>query len=192
MEVSKMRTLIRWLFHWLSAFFWSRRFRITSVIASSFALQAFACTYGSPDEPCRSDCYDPSLDCKPKYDYEKLSGNDYSECELSLAESLKYMSECKGSTPCKNSKAEPEDWLITATEPTWVCLDEKPSDCSYETLNAKQMFADSVEWNCSLDHLKSDSSLVGYLCGSNETVSVEEGERRRQEYKEWLDRQRNL
>lgn len=50
-----MRTLIRWLFHWLSAFFWSRRFRITSVIASSFALQAFSCAYGTEGD---LECYD--------------------------------------------------------------------------------------------------------------------------------------
>jgi len=83
--------------------------------------------------------------------------------------------------------------LITATQPTWVCQDEKPADCTHETLNAKQMFADSIEWVCSLDQLKSDSSLVGYRCGNSyETVSVEEGEKRRQEFKEWLDRSKDL
>ncbi len=187
-----MRNLFRKIFLWLGAFFWSKRFRITSIIASSFALQAIACAYGT-DEPCEKDCYDPSLDCKPMYNTEKFSGKDYSECEQSLAELLKYMSECNGSNPCKNLKAEPEDWLITATQPTWVCQDEKPADCTHETLNAKQMFADSIEWVCSLDHLKSDSSLVGYRCGNSyETVSVEEGEKRRQEFKEWLDRSKDL
>jgi hypothetical protein len=183
-----MRNLLRKVFLWLGALFWSKRFRISSVVASSFALQAFACAYGT-DEPCEKDCYDPSLNCKPVYDTEKFSGKDYSECEQSLADSLKYIAQCNGSIPCKNTKAEPEDWLFTATQPTWVCLDEKPADCSNETTNIKQQFVDSLEWECSLDHLKADSSLVGYRCAdSYETISIEEGEKRRQEYMEWKDR----
>jgi len=185
-----MRNLLRKIFLWLGAFFWSKRFRITNVVASSFALQAFACAYGV-DEPCEKDCYDPSLDCKPVYDTEKFSGRDYSECEQSLTESLKYISECRGSIPCKNSKAEPEDWLFTATQPTWVCLDEKPADCSYETTNAKQRFVDSLESDCPLNHLKADSSLVGYRCADNQgIISIEEGEKRRQEFEEWADRKK--
>ena len=177
-----MRNLLRKVFLWLGEFFWSRRFRISSVVASSFALQAFACTYGIPDESCGKDCYDPSLDCKPVFDYDHFSGKDYSECEQSLADSVKYLKECEGFTPCKNQKAEPEDWIITATEPKWVCLDEKPADCSYETTNAKQQFVDSLAREFPLDHLKADSSLVGYRCAdSYEIVSVEEGEKRLQE-----------
>ena len=186
-----MRNLLRKLFLWLGALFWSRRFRISSVVASSFALQAFACTYGPPDEPCHRDCYDPSLDCKPMFDTERFSGKDYSECEQSLADSLKYIVQCSGSVPCKNTKAEPEDWMITGVQPKFVCLDEKPDDCSYETKNAKERFVDSLERVCPLDHLKADSSLVGYRCSdSYETIPVEEGEKRLQEYKEWLNRQR--
>ena len=63
-----MRNLLRKVFLWLGAFFWSRRFRISSVVASSFALQAFACTYGT-DESCDEDCYNkPPLECEPVYD----------------------------------------------------------------------------------------------------------------------------
>ena len=81
-------------------------------MASSFALQAFACTYGSPDESCYRDCYDPSLDCEPVFDTDQLSGMD--------------------------------------------------------------------------------STLVGYRCAdSDEIISIEEGEKRLQEYKEWLNRQRD-
>ncbi|MBO7549914.1 MAG: hypothetical protein J6T62_00100 [Fibrobacter sp.] len=155
-----MRNLFRKIFLWLGAFFWSRRFRIASVVASSFALQAFACTYGT-DEPCEKDCYDPSLDCKPVYDIEKFSGKDYSECERTLADSVTLLTQCKSSIP----------------------------DCSYETINVKQLFVDSLEWNCPLDHLKADSSLFGYECvDEHKTISIEEGEKRRQEYREWLKR----
>ena len=186
-----MRSLLRKFFLSLGALFWSKRFRITSVVASSFALQAFACAYGT-DEPCEKDCYDPSLDCKPVYNTEKFSGKDYSECEQSLADSLKYIAGCNSSVPCKNSVAEPADWLITATQPKWVCLDEKPADCSYGVTNSKQQFVDSLESDCVMDHLKADSSLVGYRCAdSQETVSVEEGEKRLQEFKEWLNRRQD-
>ena len=184
-----MRNLLRKVFLWLGEFFWSRRFRISSVVASSFALQAFACTYGIPDESCGKDCYDPSLDCKPVFDYDHFSGKDYSECEQSLADSVKYLKECVGFVPCKNQKVEPEDWMITGAQPKFVCLDEKPADCSFETTNAKQQFVDSLAWECPMNHLKADSSLVGYQCHDNVGyISVEEGEKRRQEYKDWLDR----
>jgi hypothetical protein len=53
---------------------------------------------------------------------------------------------------------------------------------------AKQEFVDSLEWKCSLDHMKADSSLVGYRCADNNDVSIEEGEKRLQEFKEWLNR----
>lgn len=73
-----MRKLFRKVFLWLGALFWSKRFRISSVVASSFALQAFACTYGT-DESCDGDCYDPPpLECKPVYD-ETLSDSSIVE-----------------------------------------------------------------------------------------------------------------
>lgn len=50
-----MRNLFRKIFLWLGAFFWSKRFRVTSIIASSFALQAIACAYGTEDDV---ECYD--------------------------------------------------------------------------------------------------------------------------------------
>jgi len=183
-----MRSFLRKIFLWVGSIFWSHRFRISSIVASSFALQAFSCAYGT-DDPCHEDCYDPSLDCRPVYDSEKFSGKDYSECEQSLADSLIYLTQCSGSRACKNSIVEPADWMITGAEHKFICLDEKPADCSYETTNAKQNFVDSLEWVCPLDHLKSDSSLVGYRCGdSYENVSIEEGEKRLQEYKDWLER----
>ena len=183
-----MRNFLRKIFLWVGSIFWSHRFRISSIVASSFALQAFSCAYGT-DDPCHEDCYDPSLDCRPVYDSEKFSGKDYSECEQSLADSLIYLTQCSGSRACKNSVVEPADWMITGAEHKFICLDEKPADCSYETTNAKQNFVDSLEWVCPLDHLKSDSSLVGYRCAdSYENVSIEEGEKRLQEYKDWLKR----
>ena len=182
-----MRTLLRKFFLWFGALFWSKRFRISSIVASSFALQAIACAYGT-DEPCRDDCYDASLDCRPVYDAEKFSGKAYSECEQTLADSVTYLTQCKGSYPCKNAVAEPADWMITGAQPKFVCLDEKPLDCSLEITMAKQEFVDSLEWECSLDHMKADSSLVGYRCADNKDVSIEEGEKRLQEFKEWLNR----
>ena len=47
-----MRSLLRKFFLWLGALFWSKRFRISSVIASSFALQMIACAYGTEDDIC--------------------------------------------------------------------------------------------------------------------------------------------
>ena len=67
-----------------------------------------------------------------------------------------------------------------------------PADCSYDVTNSKQQFVDSLESVCEMDHLKADSSLVGYRCAdSQETVSVEEGEKRLQEFKEWLSRRQD-
>ena len=80
-------------------------------------------------------------------------------------------------------------WMISGKQPRYVCLDEKPADCSFEKTNAKQQFVDSLAWECPMNHLKADSSLVGYQCHDNVGyISVEEGEKRRQEYKDWLDR----
>lgn len=183
-----MRNFLRKIFLWVGSIFWSHRFRISSIVASSFALQAFSCAYGT-ENPYDNYCYDPSLDCKPVYDVEKFSGKDYSECEQSLADSVKYLTQCNGLKSCENFMAEPEDWMITGVQPKYVCIDEKPADCSYEPTYARQRFVDSLEWECSLDHLKADSSLVGYRCADNyEDISIEEGEKRLQEFRQCLER----
>ena len=134
-----MRNLLRKFFLWFGALFWSKRFRISSIVASSFALQAIACAYGT-DEPCREDCYDASLDCRPVYDAEKFSGKDYSECEQSLADSVTYLTQCKGSVPCKNGIRAPVAAIIKAISDSNLVLDKPipaPAYTSNESLIVK-------------------------------------------------------
>ena len=78
-----MRNFLRKIFLWVGSIFWSHRFRISSIVASSFALQAFSCAYGT-DDPCHEDCYDPALDCVPEINYDAMTGKDYSECEQDI------------------------------------------------------------------------------------------------------------
>ena len=65
----------------LSAVFWSRRYRLASIITSSFALQAFSCTYGSPDDVEHS-CH--GLEFQLLHE----SNPYYSECEQKIVDQL--------------------------------------------------------------------------------------------------------
>ena len=65
-----MRNFLRKIFLWVGSIFWSHRFRISSIVASSFAL-------------------DPALDCVPEINYDAMTGKDYSECEQDILDTIK-------------------------------------------------------------------------------------------------------
>ena len=172
----------------LTALFWLDRRKILAGFVTTFwAVQHIACAYGT-DEPCH-DCPDHSLYCTPTFNKENFSRKDYSECELALADSMEYIRACE--TPCKNTErtfSPAEDGSVVIQK---VCADQKPDDCSYDTRQNKKAFIDSLVTQCSLDHMKSDSSLTGYHCLSGENVSVEEGEKRQKALDEWLEKREN-
>ncbi len=145
-----MRNFLRKIFLWVGSIFWSHRFRISSIVASSFALQAFSCAYGT-DDPCHEDCYDPALDCVPEINYDAMTGKDYSECEQDILDTIKAR-------------------RLRNINEYGVCFKD-PCSITYE----EQC---QIRENCPLDHIKADSALSGYRCQNSEFVSVEEGERR--------------
>ena len=144
-----MRNFLRKIFLWVGSIFWSHRFRISSIVASSFALQAFSCAYGT-DDPCHENCYDPALDCVPEINYDAMTGKDYSECEQDILDTIKAR-------------------RLRNINEYGVCFKD-PCSITYE----EQC---QIRENCPLDHIKADSALSGYRCQNSEFVSVEEGER---------------
>ena len=176
----------RKIFCTLTAFFWLDRRKILAGFVTTFwAVQHIACAYGT-DEPCH-DCPDDSLYCKPTFNKENFSRKDYSDCEQALADSMEYIRDCE--TPCKKTEqtfSSAEDGGVVIQK---VCADKKPDDCSYYTKESKQRFIDSLVTQCSMDHMKSDSSLTGYYCLSGEHVSIEEGEKRQKAIDEWQKRE---
>lgn len=75
------RKILGKILAFLSAVFWSRRYRLASIITSSFALQAFSCTYGSPDD-VEHTCH--GLEFYLQHE----SDPNYSECEQKIVDQL--------------------------------------------------------------------------------------------------------
>lgn len=143
-----MRKFIRKITLLLSSLCWSD---CAPILLSLVALQHIACAYGT-DEPCDdNNCYDPSLDCSPIFNYEAMTGKDYSECEQGILDTLKARK-------------------LRNTNEYGVCI-KGPCNLTYEE---RWLIRD----NCPLDHIKADSALSGYQCANGENVSIDEGERR--------------
>lgn len=75
------RKILGKMLAFLSAVFWSRRYRLASIITSSFALQAFSCTYGPPDD-VKHTCH--GLEFYLQHE----SDANYSECEQKIVDQL--------------------------------------------------------------------------------------------------------
>ena len=151
-----MRKIFRKIYIWLGAIFWSRRFKVSYIISSSFMLQAMACAYGT-DEPydrnCEDEfCYDQrSKDCQPTFDLQKKTDADYSECEQAIINTLSWAEDTKNKYGENSGKFE-SAWNLSLE-------------------NARDI-ADT----CNMDKLKENGIVSNYVCTDGSTVSVEEGE----------------
>jgi hypothetical protein len=171
-----IRHFFQILFAGATALFWADKSKILMGIIFSFsAVQHIACTYGPPNDIDNGN--DPSPDCSPQFSVEKISRIDYSECENTLADLLENVSACEA--PCKNGEMLNATWRPDGSIDSgqFVCYDERPEDCSYNTMLSKKDSIIALGDTCILDHMKADSSLFQYLCGT-EVVSVEEADRR--------------
>lgn len=154
-----MRKILRKIYLWIGAIFWSRRYRLTSIIASSLSLQAFACTYGT-DDSCSGDFKDLTpADCQPVFELQtntdtKASAN-YSSCEQEIVDQLTVAE--------KTKKKYGEDSEIFVSQ--W---------------NASLETARKIAATCDMKQLKADGTLKAYIC-EGQTVSIEEAERIRAE-----------
>ena len=142
-----MRNFVRKITLLLSSLCWSD---CAPILLSLVALQHIACTYGT-DEPCDENCYDPSLDCAPTFDYEAMTGKDYSECEQDILDTLKA-----------RQLRNVNEYGVCVKSPCGLTFGEQSQ----------------IRESCPLDHIKADSALSGYQCQNGEVVSIEEGENR--------------
>ena len=155
-----MKKFFRKVYLWIVAVFWSRRYTLTSIIASSLSLQAFACTYGTPDDSSSGPFNDlVPTDCQPVFELQtntdaKASTN-YSSCEQEIVDQLTSAEKAK--------KKYGEDSEVFVSQ--W--------NTSLET-------ARKIAETCDMKQLKADGTLKAYIC-NGQTVSVEEAERIRAE-----------
>lgn len=181
-------SILKKFFAGLTAFLWADKKRLfLGFFASLWSVQHIACAYGT-DEPCEGPCADPSLYCTPVFDVEKLSGNEYSECEQELADTLKFLSDCNES--CAKEKfynqSKREDSFFENEQ--MYCNDPSPYEgCGDYSVNGKMNNVYSVINNCPMDHIKAEGAMTSYKCGDGEIVSIEEGERRLNSWKNKAD-----
>ena len=167
----------------LSALFWADKKRLfLGFLASFWAIQHIACAYGCGDDSCDENNVDPSLMCSPVFDAEKMSGQDYDECEQAIAENLTKLSEC-------NAACADETLLNKGTIETPIfesaqlyCLPDAQASvyegCGNVAVDGllNKIYDQMV--GCSMEHFKDDGTVSRYKCENGEIVSVEEGERR--------------
>lgn len=125
-----MRSLLRKLFLWLGAFFWSKRFRITSIVASSFALQMIACAYGTEDVVCYDSklFLDIGMISMSKIDSVQLFLNGRRVC-------ADEMNSDRGIVACRDSSVRNSEYRLATS-------DEIPDNCT--PLRGKM----DGYWNC--------------------------------------------
>ena len=155
-----MKKILRKVYLWIVAIFWSRRYSLTSIIASSLSLQAFACTYGTPDDPSNGPFNDlVPTDCQPVFELQTNTDakaeSPYSSCEQKIVDQL--------TSAEKTKKKYGEDSEVFVSQ--W--------NTSLET-------ARKIAETCDMKQLKADGTLKAYICEGS-TVSVEEAERIRAE-----------
>ncbi len=155
-----MSRILRKVYLWIVAVFWSRRYSLTSIIASSLSLQAFACTYGTPDDSNSGPFQDLTpTGCQPVFELQtntdtKASTN-YSNCEQEIIDQLALAEKAK------NKYGENSDIFVSQ----W---------------NASLETSREIAETCDMKQLKADGTLKAYIC-EGRTISVEEAERLRAE-----------
>lgn len=117
-----------------------------------FAIQQTACTYGTPCDEDECPEVDRTLDCVPILDSDAMTGNEYTECEQVILDTIKS----------RRALYINEYGVCTSAEPR-CNLNHDEGVLARET--------------CPMDHIKADGALMGYSC-NHEIVSIEEGERR--------------
>lgn len=132
----------------------SFRKRWLQILVCFVAIQQTACTYGCGEVNCpEPDPIDPALDCVPFFDVNAMTGNEYTECEQAILDTIKNRME-------RNLN----EW--------GVCVQTCDLDYTEKRL---------AQQTCPMDHIKADGALLGYEC-SHEIVSIEEGEKRLKEF----------
>ena len=155
-----MKKFLRKVYLWVVAIFWSRRYTLTSIIASSLSLQAFACTYGTPDDSSSGSFNDlVPTDCQPVFELQTNTDAKaeppYSSCEQEIVDQLTLAEKAK--------KKYGEDSEVFVSQ--W---------------NSSLEAARKIAETCDMKQLKADGTLKAYICEGS-TVSIEEAERIRTE-----------
>ena len=147
-----MKNILRNIYIWLGAIFWSRRYSLAGIALSSLSLQAFACTYGTPEDgPEDPSGPDLSLECKPLFNYQGTADSLYSECERNIVDKLAQAESVKAQYG-ENSDAFIQQWNVS--------LDQ----------------AREIAATCDMEHLKADKTLFAYACTDGRTIPTEEYE----------------
>ena len=145
-----MKNILRNIYIWLGAIFWSRRYSLAGVILSWFSLQACSCTYGTPDDVSENPGGpDVSVECKPLFNYQGTADSLYSECERNIVDKLAQAESVKAQYG-ENSEEFIQQWNTS--------LDQ----------------AREIAATCDMEHLKADKTLSAYTCTDGRTISTEE------------------
>lgn len=155
-----MSRILRKVYLWIVVVFWSRRYSLTSIIASSLSLQAFACTYGTPDDSNSGPFQDLTpTGCQPVFELQTNTDAKaevaYSSCEQKIVDQLTLAEKAKKKYG-ENSEVFVSQW------------------------NSSLEAARKIAETCDMKQLKADGTLKAYICEGS-TVSVEEAERIRAE-----------
>jgi hypothetical protein len=147
-----MKNILRNIYIWLGAIFWSRRHSLAGVILSWFSLQACSCTYGTPDDVSENTGGpDVSVECKPLFNYQGTADSLYSECERNIVDKLAQAESVKAQYG-ENSEEFIQQW------------------------NASLDQSREIAATCDMEHLKADKTLSAYACNDGRTISTEEYE----------------
>ena len=113
-----MRNILRKIFLWFGALFWSRRYSLTSIIASSFALQMTACAYGTEDMVCYNAKHflDIGVISTSKIDSVHLFLNDRQVCHDKTTTNKRMIA-------CRDSS-------VRNSESRLATLDDIPDNCT--------------------------------------------------------------
>ena len=125
---------------------------MAGIALSSLSLQAFACTYGTPDDVSENPGGpDVSVECKPLFNYQGTADSLYSECERNIVDKLAQAESVKAQYG-ENSDAFIQQWNVS--------LDQ----------------AREIAATCDMEHLKADKTLFAYACTDGRTIPTEEYE----------------
>ena len=117
-----MSRILRKVYLWIVVVFWSRRYSLTSIIASSLSLQAFACTYGTPDDSNSGPFQDLTpTGCQPVFELQTNTDAKaevaYSSSEQKIVDQLTLAEKAKKKIKAADHKTAFLAWIKKGRNP---------------------------------------------------------------------------
>ncbi|SHH90168.1 hypothetical protein SAMN05720766_1361 [Fibrobacter sp. UWH9] len=156
---------------------------LLGICFASFAVLVGACSDSTGDS-CNGVCADPAYHCDPVFNVKRLSGRAYSECEENIVRYIDDLQECNDICLGETIYNEKEIHLSYFDFNHWYCnlsaKGKKNETCSIKYVGSTFDALQRTVGYCDMDHIVSDGAIKHFVCESGDTVSVNEGLRRKE------------